>query len=339
MRFTFSVSIALALLAAGMLAGCQSEAPTAAPGPNANRPAAEADRQAYTRELLALKATAPDQKALEAEHLGLLAKYGYALPEAESAPAEAAPVMAKTAATLTEVLAKQSTGSIYRTYRNSVLVPNGAKLFIHVSGQGAADPYLVAYYRTTVSDVKYVIVNDDSSTGVSLNPKGEWVNKTGSEKEVFYTLFAALNTARGLADMFVQVGGSGTPGDPSSGTTVTVSGIRVGGTVKYENDFPSDPAPGCLRTPQSRFALQVNSGSNSVQLLAFNSALLRGIEGNAKTAGVSLNSPWIPPGTQKGTTPSKKRHFVLASSASTTFGSPTIAGGFTYSQFDIHSCP
>jgi hypothetical protein len=341
MRFTYLFS--LALLAAGILAGCQSDPPTASQGAESDRPGGESRQQAYARELLALKSAIHDQKTLEARHKDLLLKYGYPLPAEEetgnASPVPALGALAKSASTQ-EQLVKNSVGSNYRTFRTEVTVPSGKKLTVRVSAQGAADPFLVAYYSMGGDAVRFVIVKDDSAisaTSGSLSPNGEWVNGVGGKKTVAILVFAALPGGRGKADIRYRIG---------SGAWATYTGAWVGGTVQYANqDFGLPPA-GCVDAPDgSRFAFKPNSGSNSVQLLVYNDYSGDGVMASASSSDTwtQVTTEWLPTGepfskNPPGTDYKSNHHFVLASHASTKYGSATISGGYTFNQLDQYDC-
>jgi hypothetical protein len=339
MRPPVRLSLPLSILAAGWLAGCQS-GPTA-PRSEAN-PApvpADARQQAYARELLALKATGADQRTWEAKHLELLSKYGYPLPEAgtgagpapSARPAPDAYALAKAASTRKYVLVRQASGSIYRTYQDEVNVPAGAKLTLQVHAQGAADPYVIAYYHPAAGGVRYLL-HDDDFTASSLDAYGEWQNASQSDLRVTYTVFAALTTARGLGDLTVAIDGGGVH------TLQLIPGIRVGGTVQWGDDFANVAPSGCQDPAVlSRFDFGVNTGSNQAQILAYSAFTLTGVDGTADVNGITLYSDPIPPGFPK-TFPAHGS-FVLASRASTFYGYATISGGYTYYQYDQFPCP
>lgn len=334
MRLAFSLSVPLSLFAAGILAGCQSEPTSPQSGATSVSAGVDARQQAYARELYALKMTIADQKTLEAKHLELLSKYGYPLPERETEPAAGTaspspdlPALAKAASTKL-VLVKQATGTIYRTFEDYVDLPDQSTLSLTVTAWGAADPSLVAYYYKSQNAIQFVLAKDDDSTSVSnpLNPGiAEWKNNTGAALRVYYTVFAALTSARGLGDLTVAI----------DGQKVDYPEIRIGGTVQYQDDFPSTAPAGCQANPtSSRFNFKVNSGTNTVQLLAYAPGGQSGVEGSATSTGTGIFSAVIPSGTSKTISNS----FVLMSRSSTTIGNQTISGGYTYSQYDQFSC-
>jgi hypothetical protein len=341
MRFTRSSS--LALLAAGFLAGCQSDPSPSAPSEESGLPGGDSRQQAYARELLALKSAIHDQKTLEARHKELLLKYGYPLPsEEEPGNAGAGPALGALAksASLQELLVKNSVGSNYRTFKTTVDVPIRKRLRVRVAAKGAADPFLVAYYSRGGDDVRFVLVKDDSAisaTSGSLSPNGEWVNGTGSQKTVSILVFAALPGGRGKADILFQVGT-----DPWAGYL----GAWVGGTVQYANQDFGPPPAGCVDAPTgSRFAFKPNSGSNSVQLLVYNDYTGDGIEGSASSPDTwtQVTTDWLPTGepfskNPPGTDFQSNHHFVLASRASTKYGSSTVSGGYSFNQIDQYDC-
>lgn len=336
MNSDFRFSLPLSLLAAGFLAGCQSEPTAPQSGATSANAGVDARQQAYARELHALKATIADQKTLEAKHLELLSKYGYPLPDKEpepepAIPASSMPGLAKTASGHKYALVKQTSGTIYRTYQDEIVVPAGAQITIGVVGKDGADPFLVAYYRLTTGGIRYLIANDDSAETPNLDSYAKWINASEFDLRVVYTVFASLTTARGWGDLFVAIDGGGVH------AKTTVTDIRIGGTVQYQNDFPSLAPTGCQDpATSSRFYFGVNTGSNTAQLLAYSAQSSTGAEGSADVNGITVYSDFIPSGTPKSG-PSE-RSFVLASRASTVQGYTTITGGYTYFQHDRFPC-